>query len=48
MCIVIAFLPLFSMTSPACSLSGPMAATYAFSFFGALMISITLAPVLCS
>ena len=48
MIIVCAFLPLFTMTGPAGALFGPMAATYAFSLFGALMISITLAPVLCS
>lgn len=48
MIIVCAFLPLFTMTGPAGALFGPMAATYAFSIFGALMVSITLAPVLCS
>ncbi|MCA1684759.1 MAG: efflux RND transporter permease subunit, partial [Planctomycetia bacterium] len=48
MIIVCAFLPLFTMTGPAGALFGPMAATYAFSILGALMLSVTLAPVLCS
>lgn len=46
--IVCAFLPLFTMTGPAGALFGPMAATYAFSILGALLVAITLAPVLCS
>src|SRR5215213_4049544 len=46
--IVCAFLPLFTMTGPAGALFGPMAATYAFSILGALLTSVTLAPVLCS
>ncbi|SIN71661.1 cobalt-zinc-cadmium resistance protein CzcA [Singulisphaera sp. GP187] len=46
--IVCAFLPLFTMSGPAGALFGPMAATYAFSILGALLISVTLAPVLCS
>ncbi len=46
--IVCAFLPLFTMTGPAGALFGPMAATYAFSILGALLVSLTLAPVLCS
>ena len=46
--IVCAFLPLFTMTGPAGALFGPMAATYAFSIVGALLIAVTLAPVLCS
>src|SRR3954466_14737935 len=48
MIIVCAFLPLFTMSGPAGELFGPMAATYAFSIMGALMLSVTLAPVLCS
>ena len=48
MIIVCAFLPLFSMSGPAGAMFGPMAATYAFSIMGALMLSVTLAPVLCS
>lgn len=46
--IVCAFLPLFTLSGPAGSLFGPMAATYAFSIAGALLLSLTLAPVLCS
>ncbi|WP_165251266.1 efflux RND transporter permease subunit [Paludisphaera soli] len=48
MIIVCAFLPLFVMSGPAGALFGPMAATYAFSILGALLIAVTLAPVLCS
>ncbi len=48
MIIVCAFLPLFVMSGPAGALFGPMANTYAFSILGALIIAITLAPVLCS
>jgi cobalt-zinc-cadmium resistance protein CzcA len=48
MIIVTAFLPLFTMTGPAGALFGPMAATYAFSILGALLVATTLAPVLCS
>jgi heavy metal efflux system protein len=44
---VCAFLPLFTMTGPEGQLFGPMAATYAFSLAGALMMAITLTPVLC-
>ncbi len=36
------------MSGPAGALFGPMAATYAFSILGALLISVTLALVLCS
>ena len=48
MIIVCAFLPLFTMTGPDGALFGPMANTYAFSILGALLIAVTLAPVLCS
>jgi cobalt-zinc-cadmium resistance protein CzcA len=46
--IVCAFLPLFAMTGPEGALFGPMAKTYAFAICGALIIAVTLAPVLCS
>ena len=46
--IVCAFFPLFVMSGPAGALFGPMANTYAFSILGALAISMTLAPLLCS
>ena len=48
MIIVCAFLPLFTLSGPAGALFGPMAATYAYSILGALLVSVTLAPVLCS
>ena len=46
--IVCAFIPLFSMTGPEGALFGPMANTYAFAICGALILAVTLAPVLCS
>ena len=46
--IVCAFLPLFAMSGPAGALFGPMASTYAFAMGGALLVAVTLAPVLCS
>lgn len=46
--IICAFLPLFAMTGPEGALFGPMANTYAFAIFGALVLAVTLAPVLCS
>ncbi len=46
--IVCAFIPLFSMSGPEGALFGPMANTYAFAILGALILALTLAPVLCS
>ncbi|HWE37646.1 MAG TPA: CusA/CzcA family heavy metal efflux RND transporter [Isosphaeraceae bacterium] len=46
--IVCAFIPLFAMSGPEGALFGPMANTYAFAICGALMLALTLAPVLCS
>src|SRR5262249_29737133 len=46
--IVCAFIPLFAMSGPEGALFGPMANTYAFAIFGALILAVTLAPVLCS
>jgi cobalt-zinc-cadmium resistance protein CzcA len=46
--IICAFIPLFSMTGPEGALFGPMANTYAFAICGALLLAVTLAPVLCS
>ncbi len=48
MIIITAFIPLFSMTGPEGALFGPMANTYAFAICGALIMALTLAPVLCS
>jgi cobalt-zinc-cadmium resistance protein CzcA len=44
---VCAFIPLFMMTGPEGQLFGPMAQTYAFSLAGALVLAVTLTPVLC-
>src|SRR5262249_3365461 len=44
---VCAFLPLFTMTGPEGQLFGPMAETYAFALGGALLLALTLSPVLC-
>lgn len=46
--IVCAFLPLFFMSGPAGALFGPMANTYALAIGGALLLAVSLAPVLCS
>ncbi len=43
---VCAFVPLFAMTGPEGQLFGPMAQTYAFSLAGALVLALTLCPVL--
>jgi cobalt-zinc-cadmium resistance protein CzcA len=45
---VIAFLPLFTMQGPEGQIFGPMADTYAFALGGALLLALTLAPVLCA
>ncbi len=44
---VCAFVPLFTMQGPEGQLFGPMAQTYAFSLAGALVLALTLTPVLC-
>lgn len=44
---VCALLPLFTMTGPEGQIFGPMADTYAFSLGGALLLSLTISPVLC-
>jgi cobalt-zinc-cadmium resistance protein CzcA len=44
---VCAFIPLFTMTGAEGALFGPMAQTYAFALCGALLMALTLAPVLC-
>jgi cobalt-zinc-cadmium resistance protein CzcA len=44
---VCAFIPLFTMQGPEGQLFGPMAQTYAFSLMGALILAVTLTPVLC-
>ena len=44
---VCAFIPLFTMRGPEGQLFGPMADTYAFALGGALLLAVTLTPVLC-
>jgi cobalt-zinc-cadmium resistance protein CzcA len=44
---VCAFLPLFTMQGPEGQIFGPMAQTYAFALGGALLLALTVAPVLC-
>jgi cobalt-zinc-cadmium resistance protein CzcA len=44
---VCALLPLFMMTGPEGQIFGPMADTYAFALGGALVLAITVSPVLC-
>jgi cobalt-zinc-cadmium resistance protein CzcA len=44
---VCAFIPLFTMRGPEGQLFAPMADTYAFSLCGALLLAMTLTPVLC-
>lgn len=44
---VCAFLPLFTMQGPEGQIFGPMADTYAFALGGALILALTMAPVLC-
>src|SRR5437016_7222868 len=44
---VCAFIPLFSMQGPEGQIFGPMADTYAFALGGALILALTVSPVLC-
>lgn len=44
---VCAFIPLFTMKGPEGQIFGPMADTYAFALAGALLLALTIAPVLC-
>ncbi|MGC3972086.1 MAG: efflux RND transporter permease subunit [Pirellulales bacterium] len=44
---VAAFIPLFTMKGPEGQIFGPMADTYAFSLAGALVLALTIVPVLC-
>lgn len=45
--IVVAFIPLFTMTGVPGKIFAPMSITYGFALLGALLIAVTLAPVLC-
>jgi cobalt-zinc-cadmium resistance protein CzcA len=44
---VCAFVPLFTMQGPEGQIFGPMADTYAFALAGALLLALTVSPVLC-
>ncbi len=44
---ICAFIPLFTMKGPEGQIFGPMAETYAFALGGALLLAVTLSPVLC-
>src|SRR5262249_3519927 len=44
---VCALLPLFTMKGPEGQIFGPMADTYAFALGGALLLAMTVSPVLC-
>ncbi|MFO0852456.1 MAG: efflux RND transporter permease subunit [Gemmataceae bacterium] len=44
---VCALLPLFTMKGPEGQIFGPMADTYAFALAGALVLAVTVSPVLC-
>lgn len=46
--IVVAFIPLFTMTGVPGKIFAPMSITYGFAMVGALLMAFTLAPVLCS
>jgi cobalt-zinc-cadmium resistance protein CzcA len=46
--IVVAFIPLFTMTGVPGKIFAPMSVTYGFALIGALLMAWTLAPVLCS
>lgn len=45
--IVCAFVPLFTMQGAEGQIFGPMADTYAFALGGALLLALTVAPVMC-
>src|SRR5262249_742110 len=44
---VCALLPLFTMKAPEGQIFGPMADTYAFALAGALLLALTVSPMLC-
>ena len=46
--IVVAFIPLFTMTGVPGKIFAPMSVTYGFALLGALLIAFTIAPLLCS
>ncbi len=46
--IVVAFIPLFTMTGVPGKIFAPMSITYGFALLGALIIAFTLAPAMCA
>src|SRR5207244_11586340 len=46
--ILVAFIPLFTMTGVPGKIFAPMSITYGFALIGALLIAFTLSPVLCA
>src|SRR6185295_6695365 len=46
--VLVAFIPLFTMTGVPGKIFAPMSITYGFALVGALLMAFTLAPVLCS
>jgi cobalt-zinc-cadmium resistance protein CzcA len=46
--ILVAFIPLFTMTGVPGKIFAPMSVTYGFALIGALLIAFTLSPVLCA
>lgn len=46
--IVVAFIPLFTMTGVPGKIFAPMSITYGFALLGALLMAFTVAPLLCS
>ncbi len=46
--ILVAFIPLFTMTGVPGKIFAPMSVTYGFALLGALLIAFTLSPVLCA
>ncbi len=46
--IIVAFIPLFTMTGVPGKIFAPMSLTYGFALSGALLMAFTLAPALCS
>jgi len=46
--ILLAFVPLFTMTGVACVIFSPMAHTYGFAIAGAVVLSVSLTPVLAA
>src|SRR5207245_4977478 len=46
--ILVAFIPLFTMIGVPGKIFAPMSVTYGFALLGALLIAVTISPVLCA